>query len=143
MHVTILEGGGPARTRDASQPRGAGRAGPACPPSVRACVTRKKGPKGPQNHSNSIRFFTKIEKLKILFNLHISASTECTRKHWFGTRFGLADAKKPFSSRSRKRRVRWSKMGSFFTFCEFLSRNASFFALKRLITLKYVLIFKK
>ena len=34
----MLEWGGDARTRDECQARGAGRAGPACPPCVRACV---------------------------------------------------------------------------------------------------------
>ena len=35
-HKEILEWGGAARTRDEIQARGAGRAGPTCPPSVRA-----------------------------------------------------------------------------------------------------------
>ena len=34
----LLEWGGDARTRDECQARGAGRAGPACPPSVRPSV---------------------------------------------------------------------------------------------------------
>ena len=48
-HPGILEWGGDARTRDECQARGAGRAGPACPPCVRASVrplvTRQKGAK--------------------------------------------------------------------------------------------------
>ena len=42
----LLEWGGAARTRDEIQARGAGRAGPACPPSVRPCVTALLEPKG-------------------------------------------------------------------------------------------------
>ena len=46
------------------QARGAGRAGPGCPPCVRACVTLKKGPKGLQNHQETITFIDKSEKVK-------------------------------------------------------------------------------
>ncbi len=56
----ILERGAGARTRDEFQARGAGRAGPGCPP----CFTLKKGPKGLQNNQNSIRFIDKSEKVK-------------------------------------------------------------------------------
>ena len=38
IRLGILEWGGDARTRDECQARGAGRAGPACPPSVRPSV---------------------------------------------------------------------------------------------------------
>ena len=58
-------GGAGARTRDEFQARGAGRAGPGCPPSVRACVTLKKGPKGLQNHQETITFIDKSEKVGI------------------------------------------------------------------------------
>ena len=143
----ILESGGDARTRDECQARGAGRAGPACPPSVRpsvrAYVTRQKGPK---RTSNSLKFhwvFTKSEKVKILLNLHISALAKCPRNHWFAQGFGVEEAEKPFSSRARKFGVRWSKKVSFFTFCGCLSRNASIFAFKSSMTLKYVPDFEK
>ena len=106
-------------------------------------VTLEKGPKGLQNHWNSIRFFTKSEQVKTLLEGPESGLAKCPRNRWFAQGFGLEEAKKPFSSRSRKRRVRWSKMVSFFTFGELLSRNASFFALKRLITFICVLIFEK
>ena len=110
---------------------------------VSLLVTLGKCAKGLQNHWNSIRFFTKSEHAKSLFEWKKSAIAKCTRNRWFAQGFRLEEAKKPFSSRSRKRRVRWSKMESFFTFGELLSRNASIFALKSWITLKYVLIFKK
>ena len=61
----ILERGAGARTRDEFQARGAGRAGPGCPPSVRPCGTLKKGPKGLQNHQETIRFIDKSEKVEI------------------------------------------------------------------------------
>ena len=61
---TLLERGAGARTRDEFQARGAGRAGPGCPPCVRACVTLKKGPKGLQNHQETITFIDKSEKVK-------------------------------------------------------------------------------
>ena len=60
----LLERGAGARTRDEFQARGAGRAGPGCPPSVRASVTLKKGPKGLQNHQETITFIDKSEKVK-------------------------------------------------------------------------------
>ena len=50
----ILEWGGDARTRDEIQARGAGRAGPACPPSVRACVRYTQ--KGPKRAAKSLEF---------------------------------------------------------------------------------------
>ena len=50
---SVLEWGGDARTRDECQARGAGRAGPACPPSVRPYVTHQKGAK---TASESLKF---------------------------------------------------------------------------------------
>ena len=64
----------------------------------------------------------------------ISSSAERRRKFEFGTRFWKMFIKKWFSSRSRKRRVRWSKKVPLYTLCGFLSRNASFFALKAWLT---------
>ena len=130
LYSLYWSGGAPARTRDASQPRGAGRAGPACPPSVRACVTRKKGPKGLQNHWNFITFIDKSEKVKTLLEGPESRLAKCPQKYWFAQGFRHEDTKKRFSSRPQKQRVKWSKKGSFFTFGELLSRNASILALK-------------
>ena len=46
----------------------------------------------------------------------------------------MENVKKRVSSRSTKFGVRGSQNGSFSTFEDFLSRNVTFFALKRLIT---------
>ena len=60
-------GGGDARTRDEIQARGAGRAGPACPPSVRpsvrACVRHtEKGPKVNEIIKIPLGFALKVKK---------------------------------------------------------------------------------
>ena len=86
---------------------------------VRPCVRSshaKKRPKWPRNHWNSIRFFTKSEKLKILFNLHNSGLAKQQWNRWFGTRFGLEDAKKLFSSESQKK----GQIDGFFVIFHFL-----------------------
>ena len=85
-------GGAAARARDEIQARGAGHAGPACPPSVRACVrpceTLKRGPKGLQNHQNPCSCIVKREKVKSYIVWKIGRLAKCTKKDWFGTRFG-------------------------------------------------------
>ena len=111
-----------------------GLPGPVCPPSVRSFVTRKKGPKGLQNHWNSIRFIDKSEQAKSLPEALDSSSAKRRFKSGFGTRFGRIFFQKPFSSRSGFRSVKWSQNGPFFTLAQKSSRNASVFALKAWLT---------
>ena len=108
----ILEWGGDARTRDECQARGAGRAGPACPPSVRACV----------RHTGASKSWFSKTAVKPLV---------CARfRAWGG--------KKVVFIWVAKTKAKWSKFGSIFTFCGFLSRNVTFFALKAWLTFNFV-----
>ena len=62
LEWTILEWGGDARTRDEYQARGAGRAGPACPPCVRACV---------RHTSKRVQKWSRIIKIPLGFSLKV------------------------------------------------------------------------
>ncbi len=134
---TSFRGGGgrePARGMSSKRVGRGGLGRDVLRPSVRPCVTLKKGPKGLQNHQSSIRFIDKSEKVKFYSVAKLRALAKCPFKLGFGITFGIANAKKRFSSRSRKFGVRWSQNGPFSTFEDFLSRNASIFALKTQIT---------
>ena len=104
-------------------------------PSVRACVRPhiKKGPKGLQNHQETVRFIDKSGKVKSFQGLKLRRLAKCTNKHWFGT------TSRNFFFKIRKNlggffATEECKKVDFSTFPEFLSRNASISALKGLIT---------
>ena len=106
-----LEWGGDARTRDECQARGAGRAGPACPPSVRACVRHAGVPK--------------------------SCSSKMLVKPLVCARFQAWGHKKVVFIWIAKTKAKWSKFWSFLPFWTFMSRNVTFFALKAWLTFDF------
>ena len=104
---------------------GPGPAGPVCP----LFVTLGKCPKGLQNHQSSIRFFTKSEHAKSLFVLLDWRLAKCQLK----VGFGITSRKIFFQKRKNLEgffATQECKKVDFSTFAWFLSRNATFFALK-------------
>ena len=107
-----------------------GPAGSFCP----LCVTLEKGPKGLQNDQETCTAVVKRAKVKSYQVLLESRQAKCPLESEFAQGFRMFFHQNGFHLASFLA-TQNEKKGSFSTFPQFLSRNASIFALKRSITL--------